>query len=38
MTILVDGGHVPLVAANALAVSICGLVNFMLSDRLVFLR
>ena len=38
MRILVDGAHIPIVAANALAAGICGLVNFTLSDRLVFLR
>jgi putative flippase GtrA len=38
MQALVGGAGLPPVAANAFSVGICALVNFVASDRLVFLR
>ncbi len=38
MSLLVGQAHLPLVVANVVSVGICGLMNFTLSDRLVFFR
>ena len=36
MTTLVSGAHVPAVAANLVAIVVCGLLNFVLGDVMVF--
>jgi putative flippase GtrA len=36
MTALVEGPGLPVVPANAIAIGVCGLVNFWLADRLAF--
>ncbi len=36
MRVLVEGAHLPVLAANAIAIVCCSLVNFLLGDRWVF--
>lgn len=36
MTTLVSGAHVPVVSASLVAIAICGLLNFVLGDAIVF--
>lgn len=36
MTTLVSGAHVPAVPANVVSIAVCGLLNFVLGDAMVF--
>jgi len=36
MRLLVGSAHLPVLEANILAIATCGLVNFLVSDRMVF--
>ena len=36
MTTLVSGAHVPAVPANVVSIAVCGLVNYVLGDAVVF--
>ena len=38
MKLLVDGAHIPYLLANLLSIACCSIVNFLLSDTLVFSR